>query len=159
LRGAASNERVSVPVTEREVTTSSRFATAVHILTVLGYEADRLVTSDVLAVSVNTNPVVIRRLLRALSDAGLVESVPGKTGGSRLARPAAKITLLDAFAAVEPEELFGSHARQPDPNCAVGGKIVKLLRPRFDHAKGALAASLRRTTIADLLRDVRHGRR
>jgi Rrf2 family protein len=133
------------------VTTSSRFATAVHILTALAYEAPQQVTSDTLAWSVNTNPVVIRRLLRALAEAGLIESVSGKSGGSRLRRNPEDITLLDAYNAVEPEELFGRHAQQPNPKCRVGGKIVKLLEPRFDEATNALTVSLSQTTIADLL--------
>ena len=135
--------------------TSSRFATAVHILTLLAYQRDEAVTSDYIAASVNTNPVVIRRLLRALAAGGLVSSVPGTAGGSRLARRPEDITLLDAYAAVEDEALFGRHAQQPNPNCPVGGRIADLLTPRFDAASDAMRRSLERTTIASLLADVK----
>jgi Rrf2 family protein len=140
------------------VTTSSRFTTAIHILTLLGHENDQAVTSDYIAGSVNTNPVVIRRLLRALADAGLVTSVPGASGGSRLARQPKEITLLDVYSAVEDEELFGRHAQQPNAKCPVGSRIAGVLAPRFDEAARALQQSLARTTIASLLNEVKRKR-
>ncbi len=135
--------------------TSSRFTTAIHILTLLAYQGDQAVTSDYIAGSVNTNPVVIRRLLRALADAGLVASVPGASGGSRLARRPEDITLFDIYSAVEDEQLFGEHAQQPNSKCPVGGRIADLLAPRFDEATRALMQSLGQTTVASLLDDVR----
>ena len=136
--------------------TSSRFATAIHILTLLAHESDEAVTSDYIAGSVNTNPVVIRRLLRTLADAGLVASVPGTSGGSRLARAAEDITLLDVYSAVEDEQLFGRHTQQPNPKCPVGSRIAELLTPRFDEATHALMQSLGGTTIASLLEYLKH---
>lgn len=140
------------------MTRSSRFATAVHILTLLAAEKDESVTSDYVASSVNTNPVVIRRLLRKLAEAGLVSSCPGSAGGSRLARPPAKITLLDAYAAVESGELFGEHSQQPNTRCPVGRNIVDVLTPKLQAAEAAVAASLRKTTIADLIGEVKQRR-
>ena len=134
--------------------TSSRFATAVHILALLAHEAENALTSDYIASSVNTNPVVIRRLLRSLAEAGLVTSVRGTAGGSRLARTPKSITLLDVYSAVEEQKLFEGHAQQPNPKCPVGSRIVDVLTPRFDDATAALMKSLRRTTIADVLTDV-----
>ena len=43
------------------------------------------------------------RVMRDLGAAGLVEARTGRTGGYRLARPAAAITLLDVITAAEPE--------------------------------------------------------
>jgi Rrf2 family protein len=137
---------------------SSRFSTAVHILTLLAMEEGRAVTSDYVASSVNTNPVVIRRLLRKLADAGLVHSIPGSTGGSRLAREANRITLRDAFAAVESGQLFGGHSQEPNPKCPVGRHIEEVLAPRVAAAEIAAGDALRKTTIADLIDDVRHRR-
>jgi Rrf2 family protein len=138
------------------MTRSSRFTTAVHILTLLAGESHQeSVTSEYVASSVNTNPVVIRRLLRKLAEAGLVSSCPGSAGGSRLARDPRKITLLDAYSAVESGELFGEHSQQPNPKCPVGRHIVEVLAPRLEAAESAAAASLRKTTIADLVAEVR----
>ena len=115
------------------MTGSSRFSTAVHILALLALESDRPLTSEYVASSVNTNPVVIRRLLRKLADAGLVASTPGSTGGSRLARDSRRITLQDVFSAVESGELFGEHSQQPNAKCPVG--------KHRRHSSGARSAS------------------
>jgi Rrf2 family protein len=134
---------------------SSRFVTAVHILTLLATEKDQSMTSDYVASSVNTNPVVIRRLLRKLAEAGLVSSCPGSAGGSRLARPAREITLQDVFAAVESGELFGGASQEPSERCPVGRHIGDVLHPRLRAAETAAAGSLRKTSIADLMAEVR----
>jgi Rrf2 family protein len=136
------------------MTRSSRFATATHILTLLASAGDEPLTSDFIAGSVNTNPVVIRRLLGVLVKAGLVRSTPGGAGGSRLARDPRKITLRDVYAAVESAGLFGAHSQQPNPKCPVGRNIVELLARRVTAAEAAAAASLRKTTVADLVGEV-----
>ncbi len=137
------------------MTRSSRFATAVHILTLLATDQDEPRTSEYVASSVNTNPVVIRRLLRKLAEAGLVSSCPGSAGGSKLARDPRRITLLDAYDAVESGELFGEHSQDPNPKCPVGRHISELLAPRVQAAEAAAAASLKKTTIADLIGEVK----
>ena len=80
---------------------SSRFSVGVHVLTLLASNpAGELLTSDRLANSVNTNPVVIRRILGQLKKAGLVE-VRAAAGGTYLRRDPATITLLDVYRAVD----------------------------------------------------------
>src|SRR5690349_523482 len=78
-----------------------RFPVAVHIITALAYRDGESATSQQLAKSICTNPVVVRRLLSKLHQAGLIHCYPGKTGGCRLARSAEKITLFDVYTAVE----------------------------------------------------------
>ena len=134
--------------------TNSRFATAVHVLTLLAMEGERPVTSDYVAGSVNTNAVVIRRLLGMLAAAGLVSSTTGPAGGSRLARSPRQITLRDAWEAVESGELVGAHSAEPNARCPVGRHIQDLLAPRIEAAEHALMASLAKTTIGDLIREV-----
>lgn len=133
---------------------SARFTTAVHILTLLASYGDEPATSESIAGSVNTNPVVIRRILRSLADAGLVRSTPGTAGGSRLARDARRITLRDVYEAVESGSHFGEPSQHPNPKCPVGRRIRGMLTPRLEAAETAMAASLRKTTIADLLEEV-----
>jgi len=146
-------------VTIARMPTSSRFSTAIHILTLLAFEDGTAVTSDYIAGSVNTNPVVIRRLLRKLAEAGFVHSTPGSAGGSRLARDARSITLRDVYDAVESGGLFGEHSQQPNPKCPVGHDVVRLLETRFEAAEASAMATLRKSTIADLVREVKNGRR
>ena len=66
---------------------------AVHVLAVLAYKEGYPVTSAMLAASVNTNPVIIRRLLLSLQRARLVETRKGAGYGSRLSRSPGRINL------------------------------------------------------------------
>ena len=99
---------------------SSRFAVAVHALTLMASRGDEPLNSGQIAASVNTNAVVIRRILCALSNAGLVTTQAGAAGGSRLARPPAEITLLDVRRALDEGGAFVLHRRTPDKRCLVG---------------------------------------
>jgi Rrf2 family protein len=136
------------------VVTSSRFAVAVHILTLLAQGGGEPVTSEYIAGSVNTNPSLIRRLLLALQKAGLTTSQLGTGGGALLARPAGHITLLDVYRAVEEGEVFGMHREQPNPDCPVGRNIQAELHTRFDSATRQMEGELARTTIAQMLAGV-----
>src|SRR2546426_5035705 len=98
---------------------SCRFAMAVHVLTVLAYKEGDRVSSGLLAASVNTNPVIIRRLLLALQQAKLIETHKGPGFGSRLSRSAARINLAQVYLAVEKEEAFVLPRRRPNDACPV----------------------------------------
>ena len=133
---------------------NTRFAVAVHILTFLQTEGGEPATSERIAGSVNTNPSLIRRLLSQLARAGLTTSQMGTGGGALLARPAASITLLDVYRAVdEDREVIPMHG-SPNPKCPVGRNIAAALEGRIDAAERALEQELARTTIAELAGDV-----
>jgi len=136
---------------------SSRLTVAVHVLTLLahGGEGEGSVTSGFIASSVNTNPVVVRRLLALLRGAGLVRSQGGPGGGWALLRPASWITLRDVYRAVEGEELFPLHANAPNPRCPVGRTIQAALAGHYREARLAVELDLSRTTIATLVEEVR----
>ena len=112
-------------------------------------------TSEFIAGSVNTNPVVVRRILTMLSKAGLVDTQEGAGGGVRLLKRAADIDLRAVYAAVEADPLFALHRRDPNPLCPVGGTIQAALSPTLGAAEGAMLGSLAKTTVADLLSRVR----
>lgn len=130
---------------------STRFTMAVHILVAIGHFEDQRATSTFLAKSVNANPVVIRRLMGQLKEAGLITVEMG-LGGATLARPADEITLLDIYRAVESteEHLFHFH-EDPNPSCPVGRNIHAVLDDELDAAQRALEDRLAQTTLADLL--------
>lgn len=134
--------------------TSSRVAVATHILTLLALNRAELVTSEFIAGSVNTNPVVIRRVLGALRTARLVTSQGGNGGGWQLVGDPEAITLREVYRAVEDEGLFPLHHRPPNPNCPVGRHIQHALTGHFAAATQAMEAELARTTVADVLREV-----
>jgi Rrf2 family protein len=134
---------------------NSRFTVAIHTLTLLAYCGEEALTSDFIAASVSTNPVVIRRLLASLRASRLVSSQGGPGGGWRLARPPAAIALRDVYRAVEEADLFPLHSGRPNPRCPVGGTIQSVLRGHYQDAQASLERELGRTTIADLLEEVR----
>ncbi len=134
---------------------NSRFTIAVHTLTLLAQRPQEPVTSEYIAGSVNTNPVVIRRVLAQLRAVGLVTSQGGNGGGWRLVAGPQSITLCDVYRAVDEDELlFALHPRTPNAHCPVGRHIQQSLNGHFSAAKQALEAELARTTISDVLGEV-----
>ena len=136
---------------------NSRFAVGIHILTALAYKHDEPFTSEAIAASVNTNPVVIRRALGDLRRAGLVVSQPGNRGGWRLTREPDQITLRDAYNAVQQGSLFASPPRAPNPQCPIGKTICGALSDFFAEAEEAMKDRLSEHTIADVLARVQEG--
>ncbi|GAA0407261.1 Rrf2 family transcriptional regulator [Microbispora corallina] len=136
---------------------NSRLTIAAHTLAWMGLNESfghPIATSEQVSESVNTNPVVIRRLLGQLREAGLVESRRGAGAGWSLARPLESMTLLDVYEAVEPGPLFGMHRTPPNAECPVGFGIQPAMQSVYDEIEDTLRAKLTRTTIAQVLRDV-----
>lgn len=120
------------------------------------FKNDCKVTSDVLASSVNVNPVVIRRLLQQLKKAGIVNVIRG-TGGTELQKPAEEITLFDLYNAVEcveEGELFHFH-ENPNPLCPVGKNIHAILDVRLEEIQKAMEREMKSITIRDVMNDAR----
>ncbi len=143
-------ETVSVTVCHVK---SRRLSAAVHILTFMAHEGAGPLSSEFIASSVNTNPVVVRRILAALAKAGLVVSVPGTRGGSRLARPADAISLADVHDAVEDGDPFPLH-EHPNAACPVGRHIHAVLEGHLDDAARAMRQSLAGASIGAVTRAV-----
>lgn len=131
---------------------SCRFAFAVHVLAVLALKRESGgVCSDLLARSVNTNPVVIRRLLTRLRHAGLVTIQKGSCGGATLCGQPEKIPLDTIYRAIEPRAAFGHHPHEPNQRCPVGAGIERVLDEVFASAQAALESALAARTLADVL--------
>ena len=128
---------------------------AVHVLAGLAYKQGDRVTSALLAGSVNTNPVIIRRLLLALQRAKLVDTCKGAGSGSRLSRSPRRIDLAEVYRAVEHSELFASPSRTPNAACPVGRCIRETLDSVFASAQDALERDLEKTTLADVMETVK----
>ena len=126
-----------------------------HVLAVLAYKEGEAATSALLAGSVNTNPVVIRRLLLLLQAAGFIETRKGAGAGSRLCRAPGRITLAEVYQAVETEEPFAKHSKRPNKACPVGHCIQAALEKVFASAEAALQHELAKTSLADVLESVR----
>ena len=116
---------------------SSRFTIAMHMLTCMDVFKDEYkITSDFLASSINVNPVIIRKLLSQLKDAGLIEVKRGP-GGATIAKPLDEINFLDVYRAVdcvEENTLFHFH-ENPNLNCPVGKNIHNILDDKLIRCK------------------------
>ncbi len=131
---------------------SSRFTIALHIFTCVDvFKGEYKVTSDFLAGSIHTNPVVIRKILTQLKNAGLITVARG-TGGVEPTRPLSEITFYDVYRAIEPVEngdLFHFH-ESPNPGCPVGRNIHALLDDKLKAIQGAMEKEMRKYTLLDL---------
>ena len=131
---------------------SSRFTIALHVFAAIDYFGnDYKITSEFLAGSIQTNPVIIRNILSQLRDSGLVHISRG-TGGAELAKAPEEITFYDVYTAVESVEdgkLFKFH-KNPNPVCPVGRNIHSLLDDVLDDIQDAMEQEMRRYTVADL---------
>lgn len=134
---------------------NTRYTVAIHVLTLLAYCGPEALTSEFIAGSVNTNPVVIRRILSSLRAAKLVASQSGPGGGWQLLRDAHKISLRDVLIAVDSDPTFLLHSAPPNIECPVGKAIQTLLTRRFHSAREAMECDLDRTTIAQLINEVK----
>lgn len=130
---------------------SSRFTVAVHTLSLLSMNRNTVCTSEWIAGSVNTNPVVIRRIMSMLKKAGLISVTHGKAGVT-LNKPLEEITLLDVYHAVEvveEGELFQFH-ENPNPSCPVGANIQSVLNVVLLSAQEAMESVLEAVTLKNL---------
>ena len=134
---------------------TSRFTVAVHtLLAIHTFGKDYKTTSEFIASSVNVNPVIIRRTLGSLKEAGIVDVKAG-SGGASIIKPLKDITLLDVYKAVDSVEdgLFNFHDN-PNPACPVGKNMHAVLDGRLQDAQAAMERKLRETTFADLVREL-----
>lgn len=131
---------------------STKFTIAIHVLTATAYfSRDHKVTSEFLAESVGSNPVIIRNIMGQLKKAGLI-AVKRGPGGMAMTRPLDQITFLDVYRAVEThgsEALFRFHGN-PNPNCPVGRNIHYALDDALESIHHNFEADLNRHTLAEV---------
>lgn len=127
---------------------NARFSTSLHILSLLAMSDGVLVSSDWIAGSMNVNPVVVRKELISLRNAGLVTTREGKNGGSTLAKPANKITLAEIYKAIKPQYVLGRQLEMPNPDCPIGRQINKHLDNLFDEIDASLLQKLEKKNLA-----------
>jgi Rrf2 family protein len=133
---------------------SSRFAIAVHMMTLMAHTDEECIKSEDIARSVNTNAVVIRRLICAMSESGLLVSQTGPCGGSKLSRRPNEITLLDIYRAVEGGTIFALHRQRPNHRCFVGKNIEVVLEEIQTQMDTAVEEVLGKITLEKVLQAV-----
>lgn len=111
------------------------------------------VTSEVLAKAMDTNPVVVRRIMAGLRDDGYVRSEKGHGGGWVIARDLSKITLRDIYDALGRPSFFAMGNRTEAPGCLVEQAVNAALDSAFDDAEALLLSRLGGVSLAMLSAD------
>ena len=134
---------------------SSRLTIATHILLCIEtFKDDYKGTSNFLAGSINTNPVIVRNILGLLSSAGIVEIKAG-VGGASLAKSPNEITLLDIFKAVEKEESLFHFHENPNPQCPVGRTVHSVMDGKLDNIQSAMENEMAKITLKQLVKETK----
>jgi len=134
---------------------NTQFSIAVHMMAGLAHRCDQDTTSGNLAMSVNTSPSFVRRVLSKLSKAGLVETATGKAGACWLAKDAKDISLLDIYEAVDAPKAFSIHNYSEQKSCPVSSNIKAALDKALGKTQKAMEASLDNISLAEILSDVK----
>ena len=129
---------------------NSRLSVAIHILSLIASKPYEQITSDSIAESVNTNPVVIRRMCGLLKKGGILTSRAGISGATLLKSPA-DITLLNIYLAVQSKsEWFAIHDH-PHHHCPIGSKIHPTLNNAFSTIQQSMERELAQITLQDIM--------
>jgi Rrf2 family protein len=110
---------------------NTRFATAIHIMTLLAKSPQDWLSSEWIAGSININPAIVRKEISVLREAGLIVSKQGKEGGSQLAKNAGSITISEIYSVVKNTDVLGKKNQNPNPACSVGKEINNHLTHLF----------------------------
>ena len=137
---------------------SSKFTIAIHMLLCAEIFGDsHKVTSDFMAGSIGTNPVIVRNILKQLKDANIINVIRG-TGGVEIIKPINQITLYDIYVAVDTankDGIFSFH-KKPNKNCPIGQNIHKILDDKLKKVEEAFDNELRKTTLLELVKNTKN---
>ena len=134
---------------------NSRLSLALHTLSHMAGDPSRTRTSADIAAHAGTNPVVVRRVLGPLREAGRLFSEIGLSGGWRLARAPQDITLADVYLALE-ERLVATAELEEAPSCSVEYALQKRVTAVLEEIEENLVKRLRETSIAEMCRPEHH---
>lgn len=129
----------------------SRLSRMLHVLLHMA-RSERPMTSDAIAAMLGTNPVVVRRTMAGLREAGYVRSEKGHGGGWAIARPLEGVSLLDIHRAVGGPKLFAIGADRSNPDCAVERVVNDAVGDALREAETLLIDRLGSVSLAELAR-------
>lgn len=130
----------------------ARLSRMLHLLIHMGRMPGPL-TSEAAATMLGTNPVVIRRTMAGLRDAGYVRSVKGHGGGWSLTRDLDDITMLDVHRALGENRIFALGPADPAPACLVEQAVNGSLDDALREAEALLLRRLGDVSLADIAAD------
>jgi Rrf2 family protein len=129
---------------------NSRLSLALHTLSHMAGDPGRVRTSADIADHAGTNPVVVRRVLGRLREAGLLTSEKGHAGGWRLARDPKDISLADVYLALD-ESLISTGTENHTPTCSVEHTLQRRVLSVMEEVEQNLVERLSETTISEVL--------
>jgi len=130
---------------------NTRFATIIHILTLLAKRPGEWMNSDWIASSINTNAVIVRKELGMLQEHGWVISRKGKDGGSMLNISSGEITLAELYKVVKNSDVLGKKNLNPNSQCPIGKDINKKLETLFTETDELVFSSLQTKTLKNFI--------
>ncbi|WP_353643165.1 Rrf2 family transcriptional regulator [Mesorhizobium sp. WSM2239] len=133
---------------------NSKFSSALHMLVHMAEAGGRALTSEELSSFIHTNPVVVRRTIAGLREAGIVASSRGHGGGWQLGRAPDQISLAEISSALG-ETLLPFSTEPESPGCLVEQAVIAALEDFRAEAERLLAERLGRIMLADLAADFR----
>jgi Rrf2 family protein len=133
---------------------NTQFSIAVHLMAASACRGAGGATTSELAMSVNTSPSFVRRVVSRLSKAGLLQTSTGKSGTCRLAQDAKNISLLDIYQAVEAPKVFSIHTYPEQKPCLVSCHIKASLEKALAKTQKAMEKSLGEITLASIVTEV-----
>lgn len=132
---------------------STKLSVATHMLALIAIFENEEVTSEAMAASIQTNPVVVRKLLSQLNKEGLIETSRG-SGKTKLATLAQDISLYDIYQAVEKkQDVFKIH-QDTNPACIVGGNIQTVLSKTMNDVERHVQQALETVSLQDIVTDI-----
>ncbi|WP_172188609.1 Rrf2 family transcriptional regulator [Lentilactobacillus kribbianus] len=132
---------------------STSFSDSIHILAYLKIYQNTKLSSEEIAASIVTSPVVVRRLMGKLKKAELIQTVAGMPT-PRLAKETDQISLWDVYLAVEEQTDLFNIDRQTNPECVVGVNIQQVLTECYDEAQLAVQQKLQSITLASIINNI-----
>ncbi len=129
----------------------SSFSICVHMLTLMSHFKDEYLSSEFIAQSININPAMVRKEMIKLKNYGLVESKEGKSGGSKIARPASDITMKEVLEAVKPKDshILAMYRNEPHPQCTIGSQLQHQLGLLYSDIDDQVLGKLGKLTLQD----------
>ena len=130
---------------------STRFSDAINLLSFIHiYKGQISLSSETIAGSIETSPVMVRKLMGELRRAGLIETTNG-TPDPKLAKATDQISLLDVYLAVEKDKPLFQIDYKTNPDCIVGGNIQETLKEYYNQAEVAAKAKLNSIKLSDVI--------
>ncbi|WP_417579694.1 RrF2 family transcriptional regulator [Pelagibacterium sp.] len=136
--------------------TDNRLSRMLHVLIHMS-KLEGAATSETIAKMLSTNPVVVRRTMAGLREAGYVTSSKGHNGGWELAVPLEKVTMADIYRALGSPEMFALGLANDDPKCLIEKAVNVRIGDALAAAEAMIVERFGAMTLAELRADFEQG--